>query len=209
MSDRMIELIRRAVDEEESAALRELYEIITPSIRLSIADTLRRRVKTVARSRARHEIEDLTQDVLLALLDKRGRRLRLWDPERGLPLNRYVELVSRHLVESFLRKRERRVWENDQIDGEGFSQLADKGESPEHIVERKELLGAVLALVEAELTRQGREIFRLLVLDGLSVHDVCAQTGLTQNAVHVWRSRLTDRIDEATRRILRGALADE
>lgn len=208
MSDPLVELIKRAV-EDDPFAQRELQKILAPAIRLSVADTLRRRVRSVARSRARHEIEDLCQDVLAALYERGGRRLLTWDPERGLSLKRYVELCTRHLVESFLRKKARRVWENDSLDAEGVVDLADAGESPEHIVGHKQLLEAVLALVEADLTRQGRDIFRLLVMDGLSVHDVCERTGLTQNAVHVWRCRLTDRINQAVRRIQRGAFADE
>ncbi|MFT3773439.1 MAG: sigma-70 family RNA polymerase sigma factor [Minicystis sp.] len=183
--------------------------MITPSIRYSVADTLRRRLSTTARSRARHEVEDLTQEVLFALVANDGKRLRAWDPERGLSFKRFVELVSRHLVESFLRRRERRIWEGEPLDGGDFDHLEDVADGPERLVARKELLLAVIALVESELTRQGREIFRLLVMDGLSVPEVCSRTGMTQNAVHIWRSRLLQRTDAATRKIRRGDPADD
>jgi RNA polymerase sigma-70 factor (ECF subfamily) len=210
MSDQelTVDFVRRALA-GDPAALNELLAVITPSIRYSVADTLRRRVRSVVRSRVRHEVADLTQDVLVALLANDGRRLRQWDPERGLSLRRYVEMVARHLVESFLRKRERRFWENEPIDAGGFEELEDGAESPEHAVAHKELFEAVYALVQSELTRQGRELFELLVVDGQSVPDVCARTGMTQNAVHVWRSRLTARVTEAARRIQRGAVADD
>jgi RNA polymerase sigma factor (sigma-70 family) len=204
----MVQRIKRAAA-DDPAALREVLEEITPAIRFSVGDTLRRRVRSAARSRARHEIEDLTQEVLYALLTRKCRRLQLWDPEKGLSLKRYVELVSRHLVEAFLRKRERRVWDNDPLEAGGFEHLADTAESPEYLVARKETFRAIFALVDAELTRQGREIFRLLVLDGQSVNEVCARMGITQNAVHVWRSRLTERVREAKRRLQRGAFADD
>src|SRR6185437_10466592 len=105
--------------------------LLIPAIHLSVADTLRRRVGREGRSRARHEVEDLTQDILAALFADGGRRLRLWDPERGLALPRFVGLVSRHLVESFLRRRDHRVWEDRAIDGDDQVAFPDPAESPE------------------------------------------------------------------------------
>lgn len=208
MPDPMLAIIQRAV-RGDPVAMQALLAEITPTIRFSVGDTLRRRTRSAARSRARHEIEDLTQDVLVAFLSRDGRRLLQWDPDRGLSLRRYVELVTRHLVESFLRKRDRRVWENEHLDTGASDHLEDRAESPEGLVERKQLFAAVRALVEAELTRQGREVFHLLVVNGLTVPEVCAQTGMTPNAVHVWRSRLAARVRDALARIQRGAFADD
>jgi len=187
-------------------ALRAILEAIGPAVQVSVADTLRRRIPAAAYSRARHEVEDLTQEVLLALFANDGKRLRTWDPERGLSLPGYVKLVARHLVLSFLRKRERRVWEDEPVnDVEPDAQ--HPGASPERIAEQKELSGAVLAAVEAELTLEGRKMFQLLIVEGRSVDEVCQATKMTSNAVHIWRSRLAQRADEATRRILQGDLS--
>lgn len=207
MDDSEMELIQKAL-QREAGAQRELLGRVTPAIRLSVSATLRRHTAGAAQSRVRHEVEDLTQEVLFALFAKDGRRLRKWDPAKGLPLARYVRLVARHLVVSFLRKRDRRVWEDDAVeDEEALAGAA--GDSPERLVGRKEVHAAVLAAVEAELTQQGREIFRLIVREELSVEEVCERTGLSRSNVHVWRSRLVARATEASRRILRGVPADD
>jgi RNA polymerase sigma factor (sigma-70 family) len=205
MADPHVELVRRALRGQESA-VREVIDLIGPQIQVSVARTLQRRIAASARSRAQHEVEDLTQEVLLALFARDGKRLRAWDPEKGLALPAYVKLVARHLVLSFLRKRERRVWEDEPVDE---TAPPEAGEEPESLVARRELYQAVLAAVEADLTPQGRDLLRLLVVEGRAVPEVCAATGLTPNAVHIWRSRLAKAAGEAARRISRGEPADE
>ena len=190
MDDDETELIRLAV-RGGSAAQRKLIELVTPAIQMSVGATLRRHTATMAQSRVRHEVQDLTQEVLCALFANDGRRLLAWDPEKGLSLPRYVGLLSRHLVVSFLRKRERRVWEDERV--EDPDRAADTGESPEGLVGHRELCAAVLAAVEADLTRQGREIFHLLLTERLSVAEVCERTGLAPSTVHGWRSRIAHR----------------
>jgi RNA polymerase sigma factor (sigma-70 family) len=201
-------LVRRALGEDR-AALRELVELITPSIHVNVADTLRRRVRADGRSRARHEVEDLTQEVLAALFADQGRRLRLWDPARGLSLPRFVGLVSRHLVESFLRRRDHRVWEDKPIDGDEADVLPDPAESPERFAERKEELYAVLAGVELALTPEAREVFQLLVIEGRPVEEVATATGATPTAIHVKKHRFVKLARDIARRIHGGAVADD
>lgn len=207
MSDPHRELIQRAL-RGNPLAERQLYDLITPPIHVSVADTLRHRVAASQRSRARHEVEDLTQEVLCALLANGGKRLRAWDPERGLSLPGYVKLTARHLVLSFLRKRERRIWE-DEADEDAAASAEDHGAGPEHLVERKELWEAIVAAVEVDLTQQGRTMLELLIKEGREAAEVCAATGVTPTAVHVWRSRLLARVAKVSHRIRHGEPADD
>jgi RNA polymerase sigma-70 factor (ECF subfamily) len=207
MPDPHLELIQRAL-QGDLAAERELYDLLIPPIQASVANTLRRRVAEANRSRARHEVEDLVQDVLFALFRDGGKRLRAWDPERGLALPGYVKLMARHLVLSFLRKRERRVWE-DASDEEAGALPEDPQAFPERLVARKELWEAVLAAVEVELTAQGRRMLQLLVKEGLPVAAVCEATGTTPTAVHIWRSRLLARVAKVSHLIRHGETADD
>jgi RNA polymerase sigma-70 factor (ECF subfamily) len=205
MSDPMIDIIRAALGGDQGA-VRALFAAISPAIQVSVANTLRRHIPASAHSRARHEVEDLTQEVFYALLANGGKRLRAWDPEKGLSIERYVRLVARHLVVSFLRKRERRVWEDDPEPDDGE---ADSAVSPERLTAHKELYAAVLAAVEAELSEQGRRVLHLLLIEGRSVAEVADALGISHNAVHVWQSRLKQAIEKALRRIVRGTPADE
>lgn len=206
--DPMIDIIRRALAGEQRA-MRALLDEIGPAIQASVSGTLVRRTTSAARSRARHDVEDLTQEVLYALLANDGKRLRAWDPDKGLTLPRYVRLVARHLVISFLRKRERRVWEDDAVIDEEELGATDVAASPERLSEYKEMYEAVLNATEADLTAQGRKVLHMLVIDGRPVADVAAELSVTPNAVHVWRTRLAQRIDAAKRRVFRGTYADE
>jgi RNA polymerase sigma factor (sigma-70 family) len=207
MVDPQVALVERALA-SHPIALRALLEVIEPAIQISAAETLRHRMPAASYGRARHEIEDLAQEVLLALFANDGKRLRAWDPAKGLGLPGYVKLVARHLVLSFLRKRERRVWEDEEVD-EAVPGSEQSSDSPEGLTAQKELQLAVLAAVEADLTVGGREIFRRLVVEGQTVSEICEATGMTPNAVHVWRSRLSQRAADARRLLLRGEHADD
>ncbi len=206
MPDPQIQLVRTALG-GDPVALRDLVDALLPAIHVGIGRVLRRRVRASGQSRARHEIEDLSQEVLLALFANDGRRLRAWDREKGLSLAGYVQLVAEHLALSFLRKRARRVWEDEPVDDEERG-LKHPGENPEWLVEHKDFQSAVLAAVAAALTQQGRDVFQLLVIDGLPVAEVCAATGLSPNAVYVWRSRILQRAGEAARKLRGGEPAD-
>jgi RNA polymerase sigma factor (sigma-70 family) len=203
MSDPMVMLVRRAIAGDH-ASLREVVEAITPAIHTSVGHTLRRSLPSAVRGSARQEVEDLAQEVLVALFANKGKRLLQWDPDRGLTLPRYVELVSRRIVFSIMRSHRRSPWANEPIDPDDLAQLAGATEGPERSVAQKELLAAVLAVVEAELSKQGREVFRALIFEELSVEEICARNGMTANAVHIWRSRIAQHARAAARRILRG-----
>jgi RNA polymerase sigma factor (sigma-70 family) len=207
MFDPETELIRLAL-QGDTNAVRDLVRMITPAIHQGVSSTLLRRTSSSHRSRVRHEVEDVTQEVLFALFANRGKRLLAWNQEKGLSFTHYVRLVARHLAESFLRRRARRVWEDEPID-DASPGVVDEHKSPERLVGERELYQAVLAAVRAELSPKGLQLFQWLVLEERSVADICQLSGLTQNAVHLWRSRLLQRIDEARLRILHGAVADE
>ena len=91
-------LIRRALDGDQTA-LTELVAMLTPVIHAGVARTLLARRSLLAGGRdLRQEVEDLSQDVFLALFARDGRVLRSWQPELGLSLANFVELVAQRLL---------------------------------------------------------------------------------------------------------------
>ena len=78
--------------------------LLTPVIQARVARTLLAHRSRLAGGRdVRQEVEDLSQDVFLALFDRDGHVLRSWEPERGLSLENFVGLVAERQVLSFLR----------------------------------------------------------------------------------------------------------
>src|SRR5687768_1618744 len=72
----------------------------------------RRMVKARGRD-LRQEVEDLTQEVFVALFADDARALRLWDPARGASLANFVGLLAEREVASILRSGRRSPWTED------------------------------------------------------------------------------------------------
>ena len=98
----------------DPAALNRLVAVLTPVIQARVAWTLLARRFRLAGSRdVRQEVEDLCQDVFLALFARDCRVLRAWKPERGLSLENFVGLVAKCEVLSFLRSPRRNPRQED------------------------------------------------------------------------------------------------
>ncbi len=181
-------LVRRAIAREPDA-VRALVSLLRPTIQVRVARALMRSMRR-GRSAAQ-EIEDMVQEVFLALFDDDARRLRAWDPSR--PLEPFVAVVADHEVASILRSGRRRPW-RDEHDGELDVDTLAKHEghagSPEAIVGTTELYDGILARLRAELSPKGLDLFRSLIVEEQAVEEVCAATGMTRDAVYAWRSRL-------------------
>ena len=184
------ELVRRALA-GDPAAVAELVAVLTPVIQARVARTLLACRHRLAGSRdVRQEVEDLTQDVFLALFARDARVLRAWQAERGLSLESFVGLVAERQVRSFLRSGRRNPWKEDPIltDGELEPEAPDSG--PEEVAASREHLSLLLDRLREELSPLGRWMFELLFVQELSQAEVQAASGLSADAVYAWRSRL-------------------
>jgi RNA polymerase sigma-70 factor (ECF subfamily) len=179
------DLVRRAIAREPDA-VRSLVMVLRPTIEARVVRGLIRSTRS-GRS-ARQEVEDLVQEVFLALFDNDARALRAWDPARA-PLGAFVTVVAEHEVASIMRSGRRRPY-RDEEDG-GLD--VDEYTAPvgtESIVESQELLDALLERLRAELSPKGLELFTMLLVDEVPVEEVCARTSMTRDAVYAWKSRL-------------------
>jgi RNA polymerase sigma-70 factor, ECF subfamily len=183
-------LIRRALD-GDPAAQNELVAMLTPVIQARVARTLLARRSLLAGGRdLRQEVEDLSQDVFLALFDRDGRVLRSWQPERGLSLPNFVGLVAERQVLSFLRSGRRNPWKEEPSFTDDEIDIEAPDRNPEEIVASRELLALLLDRLREEVSPLGWQLFDLLFVQELSQAEVQAASGLSADAVYAWRSRL-------------------
>jgi len=120
-------------------------------------------------SALRGEAEDLVQETLIAMHARRG----TYDPEQ--PLTAWVYAIARYKLIDFLRRRQVR----QTLPLEEASQVfaADESETTgaKHDVEK----------LLATLPAKSRAVLRAVKLDGLSVAEAAAQTGMSESAVKV------------------------
>jgi RNA polymerase sigma-70 factor (ECF subfamily) len=189
-SEDIASLIRRALDGDPTAQ-NELVSMLTPVIQARVARTLLARRSFLAGGRSvRQEVEDLTQDVWVALFARDGRVLRSWQPERGLSLANFVGLVAERQVLSFLRNGRRNPWKEEFSFPDDEPDPEDPDSGPEKIAINREHLSLLHDRLREELSPLGWHLFDLLFIQELSQAEVQAATSLSADAVYQWRSRL-------------------
>ncbi len=135
----------------------------------------------------------MVQEVFLRLLANDARILRAWDPARGRGLSGYVRMVARSQVATIMRSARRNPWTEDPTAGEALEEVGGQVEDHSHRYERADALHRLLARLEAQLDERGMLLFRMLWVEECSVEEACAATGMSREALYVWRSRLRKR----------------
>jgi DNA-directed RNA polymerase specialized sigma24 family protein len=195
MADPHADVLRRALASDPDAQ-RELLRVILPVIRARTLIGLRRRATGTARGRdPNQESADLTQEVLVALLDDGCRVLRAWDPSRGLSLKNYVGLVAARQVASILRTGRRSPWSEDPTPESDLVGVAGLATTEAGFVAR-ELFDRLLQRLYEEVSPRGMQLFRALFLEERPIGDVCRDFQMTEAAAYAWRSRLVRRAKE-------------
>lgn len=187
--DQAPETLRRALA-GDTEAVRRLIDHLTPVVQARVARALLRRAHASGRRCARQEVEDLTQEVFVALFEQGGKVLRSWDPERGLSLANFAGLVAERVAASILRSGRRSPWTEDPTLSDELDRPSAAALGPEHRVASQELLAVILDGVRARLSPKGLDLFERLLVRQQAVETVCAETGMSRDAVHAWRSRL-------------------
>ena len=182
------ELVQRAIDRDR-AAVHQLVTALSPVVQGRIAKALTRRRGPEGQRDLAAEVEDLTQEVFLALFDHGGRALRAWDPKRS-PLGAFVALIADHQVFSILRSGKRRPW-TDEIDIlHAPDTAAPIAQNREARAASNQALDSLLDRLRADLSVRGFELFTRLFVDEQSVETVSAELGMSADAIYAWRSRL-------------------
>jgi DNA-directed RNA polymerase specialized sigma24 family protein len=172
----------------DAEAVRWLIALLSPVIQARVTRGLLRRASG-GRS-TRQEVEDMTQEVFVALFENGGKVLRTWEPERGMSLTNFVGLVAERQVAAILRSGRRSPWTEDPTLCEELERPSDHATGPEARVASQQLLDVLLDRLRATLSPRGLDLWERLYLREQSVEAVCAATGMSHDALYAWRSRL-------------------
>jgi RNA polymerase sigma-70 factor (ECF subfamily) len=182
--------IERATNGDERAAAALVAEVV-PIIR-------RRVTRTLIRDRARSgraiatDVDDLTQEVLLALFADQGRILRAWAPDRGLSFEEFVGLVARRHTLSILRSRRKSPFNTQPVDPNELENLPPESRrrGADRSSETRQSLERLTNALRRRLSPAGVEMFHRLFVEEASVREISRDTGLSADSVYQWRTRI-------------------
>lgn len=200
-NERAVEALPRALD-GDSAAVRRLVEALMPIVQARVARGLLRRQSRARGRDVRQEVEDIAQEVFVALFEQGARSLRAWRPDGGLSLVNFVGLIAEREVASIMRSGRRSPWSEDPTMADSLDRLGGEHDGPEPEVASRQMLGALLDAMRARLSAKGLQLFRLLFIEERDVHDVGRQMGMSEDALYAWRSRLGRLVRETARDVL-------
>ncbi len=184
--------IRRACEGDRSILAR-LFDVLDPVITVEVEVAVRRRAIAVRRD-PKQNTRDLVQDVWLHLLERRGRLLQKWDPERGRSLSSFVRLLTRNRLARVFSGFRGNPWATDPTEDEQLeSYRNDGGVAQRHTVSRI-YLEQVLDKVRARLNERGLRLFDLIYVQLLPIPEICEVMGMTRAAVDQWKSRFKRRV---------------
>jgi RNA polymerase sigma-70 factor (ECF subfamily) len=184
-SDDWLERLHGPAPERERAVA-ELHALLLRAARHELG---RRRIEHSEREDLAYQAAD---DALVALLAK----LHTF---RGA--SRFTTWAYKFALREAGVKARRRAWKDRELPlGDDRPQIADPGPSAHDAAERRELLQALRAAVERELTDHQREVFVALALHEVPIDVLAERRGTTRGALY---KTLHD-----ARRRLRAALAD-
>jgi RNA polymerase sigma factor (sigma-70 family) len=172
----------------QPAARRQLAGRLLGPIQREVVAVLRRAAAASGRD-PRQEAQELTQDVLVTLLERDGQELRRWEPARGRSLESFVRLVARRRVARILGQRRGNPWASDPVDPQTTDAELSDDTDLLHRMEERSMLGRVLDHLYAQMSPRDTELFQALFVDERDPQEVADALGMTRGAVNAWSYR--------------------
>ena len=144
----------------------------------------------------KEEIEDLCQDVFLALFENDARKLRQYQGRNGCSLASWLRVVANRFTIDRLRREGRTVSLDDPESGESWrirETRPDSRPGPEPQVEAAERASKVRDLV-SQLPPKDQMFVQLFYFQGLPIEEVASTIGITTNAAYVRKMRLHQKL---------------
>lgn len=185
-------LVARALAGDADALDALVVELRDP-VQWGVGCCLRQRARAARDRDPRQEIEDLVQEVFLALLEDDAKPLRAWRPDGGRSLSRFVEWFAHHQTESILRSGRRSPWAHEPSDPTLLDESAPEEVTPDVIERTLTSRLTMERLLEGLSERAGAEnmrLFFLLFIEERPTAEIMAATGLSRNALYQRRHRL-------------------
>ena len=144
----------------------------------------------------REEIEDLSQDVFVALFDQDARKLRQYQGRNGCSLASWIRVVANRMTIDRLRREGRTVSLDDPDSGE-MRRLRETGQDgrpgPESQAEAGQRSRVIREMVSM-LPPKDQLFVQLHYFQELPIEEVAATIGITPNAAYVRKMRLHDKL---------------
>jgi len=144
----------------------------------------------------KEEIEDICQDVFLALFDQDARKLRQYQGRNGCSLASWLRVVANRLTIDRLRREGRTVSLDDPNNIESWrvrEAQPDAKPGPEPQVEEAQRAARVRELI-AQLPPKDQLFVQLFYFQGLPIEEVANTIGITTNAAYVRKMRLHEKL---------------
>jgi RNA polymerase sigma factor (sigma-70 family) len=182
--------IERATNGDGRAAA-ELVTALLPVIRRRVASALLKEEASWGRP-VTVDVEDLTQEVLLALFADGGRILKAWAPERGLGFDQFVGFVARRHALSILRSGRKGPLNAHPTDPVDLENLPPESRCRDALrsTETRQSLERLTLELHRRLSPAGVDMFRRLFVEEESVSDIARTTGRSAESVYQWRARI-------------------
>jgi len=144
----------------------------------------------------REEIEDLCQDVFLALFDQDARKLRQYQGRNGCSLASWIRVVANRLTIDRLRREGRTVSLDDPKSTESArirESQPDGTPGPEPRAEEAQRAARVREMI-GQLPPKDQVFVQLFYFQGLPIEEVAETIGITTNAAYVRKMRLHEKL---------------
>ncbi len=144
----------------------------------------------------REEIEDLCQDVFLALFDQDARKLRQYQGRNGCSLASWIRVVANRLTIDRLRREGRTISLDDPNSVESSrvrEAEPDARPGPEPQVEQAQRAARVREMI-GQLPPKDQLFVQLFYFQGLPIEEVAETIGITTNAAYVRKMRLHEKL---------------
>jgi len=141
------------------------------------------------------DVDDLSENVFVMLLEKDGALLRNYDPR--YKLNAYLAVISRTAVHRWLRRQKAKTALPEEMWGDAIEDRAE--ETISEGATRVEVLSALREVLEA-LPERDRRVLRLCYFEGQDYQSIARTLGISINSVGAALSRARARLAEALKR---------
>lgn len=176
-------LIQKALDGDRRA-FRQFYDCYEPRLRFAVGARLRYRWPDSVAA-----FEDIVQSVWRYLKENDWRRLRRYNPHRGVPFGFFLTMIGAALA-STLAYREQRLVRGDaiafEITEQELNRLVDVLVARDRLRQLDEFL--------RELKPKNHELFVLFYIKGQKLKDIAARWGWHDNRIYTRKKRLDDKL---------------
>ena len=179
----------------EEAAVAGFVRTSTPLIAGVVRGVLLRSGPGYMASRLQEDVDDVVQQVLMALFANGARLLRRFDPSRA-SLATFLRQVTRSRTVDHIRRRAQRPWEEPSTACDVLERMAGAVPGPdveERLAERQTIAQAFASVADV-VNPIGANLLEPLFVEEWDADTLAAETGLTRGAVNKWRSRLRQRL---------------